>query len=64
AAAIRKLAGGKGRVTIIAMTAAALKQDEDRTFDAGMNDHLSKPVKLADVQAKLAQWLKKDTNAS
>ena len=44
------------RIPIIAMTAGAMQEDRDRAMAAGMDDYLAKPVKKADVLAKLAQW--------
>ncbi|MCK4761432.1 MAG: response regulator, partial [Candidatus Aminicenantes bacterium] len=35
--------GRECRTPIIAMTANAMKEDEERTFDSGMDAHLSKP---------------------
>jgi signal transduction histidine kinase/DNA-binding response OmpR family regulator/HPt (histidine-containing phosphotransfer) domain-containing protein len=42
---------------IIAMTALAMAQDAKRSLDAGMNDHVSKPVDPARLMAILAKWV-------
>ena len=42
---------------IIAMTALAMVQDAKRSMDAGMNDHVSKPVDPARLMAILAKWV-------
>jgi two-component system, sensor histidine kinase and response regulator len=55
-AEIRRREGMARRTPIIAMTAAVL-QDRQTYLAAGMDDHIAKPVLLAEVQAVLARWL-------
>ena len=43
-------------VPIIALTAAATKEDEMNSLVAGMNDFITKPVDLAKLREKIAQW--------
>ena len=42
---------------IIAMTASAMQEDRERCIASGMDDFLSKPVKMAALQAMLALWI-------
>jgi polar amino acid transport system substrate-binding protein len=46
---------------IIAMTAHAFEEEKQRCLEAGMNDHVSKPIVPAQLYLTLAQWLKVDT---
>lgn len=44
-------------VPILAVTANAMSGDLERCLEAGMNDYLSKPVKIESLAAKLERWL-------
>ena len=45
------------KVPIIAMTANVFREDIDKCLEAGMNDHVGKPLDMADVMKKLAFYL-------
>ena len=55
-AEIRRREGTARRTPIVAMTAAVV-QDRQACLAAGMDDHIAKPVLLAEVQLVLARWL-------
>ena len=44
-------------VPIIALTANAMKGDEEKCIEAGMNDYLAKPIVNTTLQASLDKWL-------
>jgi signal transduction histidine kinase/CheY-like chemotaxis protein len=44
-------------IPIIAMTANVFREDKEKCREAGMNDHLGKPLDMEDVFAKLRKYL-------
>jgi len=48
-------------IPIIAMTANAFKKDVDHCLEAGMNDHLAKPIDEKSVIEKIMRYLGRDT---
>ncbi|WP_298441321.1 response regulator [uncultured Ferrimonas sp.] len=45
------------QLPILAMTANAMVGDREKVIAAGMNDHIAKPIELADLFNKMAQWI-------
>ena len=43
---------------VIAMTANAMVGDRDKALAAGMNDHIPKPIKVEEMFATLARWIR------
>ncbi|HOI75491.1 MAG TPA: PAS domain S-box protein [Syntrophales bacterium] len=43
---------------ILAMTANVMQADIDRCLEAGMNDHIGKPIDPADLFGKLLKWIR------
>jgi PAS domain S-box-containing protein len=60
---IRSLHGESSRTPIVAVTASAMKSDVQRCLDAGMDDYLSKPVRLKALATVMARWAPERTDA-
>ena len=52
-----KLPGRPKKVPIIAMTANVFREDVEKCLDAGMSDHIGKPLDFEDVLDKLRTYL-------
>jgi two-component system sensor histidine kinase/response regulator len=53
----REKAAGRPRVPIIALTAHALKGDEERCLEAGMDRYVTKPIDFAELTGRLNELL-------
>jgi CheY-like chemotaxis protein len=60
--ATREIRSGSAQqdIPILAMTARAMRGDREKCIEAGMNDHIAKPIKPADLYKTLIRWLKPD----
>jgi DNA-binding response OmpR family regulator len=63
-AEIRRREGSDRRMPIIAMTANAMEGDRERALEAGMDDHVPKPVKPEVLEAALKRWVDKGATES
>ena len=52
-----ELATAAVRTPIIALTANAMPSDRERCLEAGMDDHIAKPMRTEELHAKLARWI-------
>ena len=59
---IRKLAKFE-HLPIIAMTANAMTGDREKVIEAGMFDHIAKPLNVSEMFATIAKWIKPSTPA-
>lgn len=56
---IRKLADPqKSGIIIVAMTANAFEEDKKNAYEAGMNWHIAKPIKIDELMSVLTELLK------
>jgi len=56
-AEVRLLPAPARNIPIIALTADAMKEDRDRCMQAGMNDYISKPFRLEELENVLSKYL-------
>ena len=54
---IRERERGTRRIPIVAMTANAMVGDREQCLEAGMDDHIPKPVRMEELKRILSRWL-------
>jgi CheY-like chemotaxis protein len=54
---IRRLAGSRANVPIVALTANAMQGDRERCLEVGMNDYVTKPVDVGRLSAVMSRWV-------
>jgi signal transduction histidine kinase/CheY-like chemotaxis protein len=53
---------GRTRIPVIAVTAHALRDDREKTIAAGMDDYVTKPVRVTTLADVLGRWLDRVPN--
>ena len=48
---------GFGNIPIIALTAHAMKGEQEKCIDSGMNDYITKPIKRETLFEKIKEWV-------
>ena len=61
---IRRMKGAAGETIVVAMTAHAMSGDRLKCLEAGMNDHIAKPVSRSALVGVLRRWLPKSAMAA
>lgn len=61
--AARAIRAGGDRTPIVALTANAFAEDRKACLEAGMDDHLVKPLELESLRASLARWTNRTERA-
>ena len=56
---IRSSTTGKNKIPIIALTADAMEEDKERCLESGMNDYISKPFKIEEIQGIISKYCRK-----
>ncbi|APR05068.1 diguanylate cyclase/phosphodiesterase (GGDEF & EAL domains) with PAS/PAC sensor(s) [Thauera chlorobenzoica] len=64
AGCIRREENGERRIPILVLTANALRDEATRAKAAGMDEYLTKPIRLATLKAALERWLPHTTAAA
>ncbi|HXE72394.1 MAG TPA: PAS domain S-box protein [Candidatus Nitrosotenuis sp.] len=57
---LRRRQAGRWRLPVVAVTAHAMVGDRERCLQAGMDDYITKPLKMADLEAALRRWYRPD----
>jgi two-component system CheB/CheR fusion protein len=53
---LRQREGNQKHTIIIGLTAHAMEGDRQKCLDAGMDDYISKPVKLETLEEMIEKW--------
>lgn len=59
---IRALEGERAKIPIIAVTANAFEEDKMAAMAAGMNGHISKPIRISELRVEIGKCLKEEGN--